>query len=59
MNWDLSTIVLPVRASVLKQMLLKAGYPDDKIDFLYHGFTRGFLLGYRGPKKVHQFAHNL
>ena len=49
LNHDLQKIVTPVKADILQDLLLEAGYKTDKIKFLWEGFTYGFDLNYEGP----------
>ena len=60
-NFDLNTIVTPVKADELKNLLQQAGYDGKKTQFLYEGFTQGFSLKYNGilANNVRRFAPNL
>ena len=58
-NYNLTDIVTPVKANVLKQLLLESDYDSVKTEFLITGFTKGFRLEYTGPRDVQQFAPNL
>ena len=44
---------------VFRNLLQEAGYPPQKIQFLYQGFTGGFSLGYEGKTDVQLFSPNL
>ena len=58
-NLDLTSIVTPVDAVKLKQLLDDSGYDEQKTSFLVEGFSRGFDLGYEGPQNVCLTAPNL
>ena len=58
-NYDLDNVVTPVKALVLENLLREANYNPKKISKLVKGFTKGFSIGYRGPKKVRRFSPNL
>ena len=58
-NFDLQSIVTPVKAEILKDLLQQSGYDQLKTNFLYDGFLHGFSLQYNGPKKVKRLAPNL
>lgn len=57
-NFDIESIVTPVRVGVLKKLLQESRYPQKDTDFLVEGFTHGFKLGYEGPKNRQTFARN-
>ena len=40
-------------------MLQDAKYDQERIDYLYKGFTEGFSLGYSGPQFRHDRSANL
>ena len=47
----------PVNVERLRTLLIT--HPDTAfVDYLVHGFTHGFSIGYRGPRE-HRFSHNL
>ena len=58
-NFDLQNIYTPVKATILRQLLIQYNYDLNETDFLYDGFTNGFDLGYRGPQHVKRTAPNL
>ena len=58
-NLDLKNIVTPVRVKEYEFLLREAGYEQQKIKYLVHGFTKGFDLKYQGPKKVQKKSPNL
>ena len=45
-NFDLDNIITPVDAKVLKELLVKANYDQQKTEFLVDRFTNGFSLKY-------------
>ena len=55
----MDNLVTPVRVDQLKKLLTKSGYDSKKSQFLIEGFSKGFDLGYRGPKLVKKRAPNL
>ena len=58
-NFDLESVVTPVKPEVLHRLLLDAGYDEDKTNFVIDGFKNGFNLGYRGKINVKRTAPNL
>ena len=58
-NQDLMNIVTPINANRLKACLEEANYDQDKIDYLYQGFTNGFDFGYAGPCDRHDTSDNI
>lgn len=59
-NYDLEDIVTPVKAGVFKDLFLESGYPQNKIQYLFEGFSIGFDMKYEGPLKgTQRFAANL
>ena len=46
---NLTDIVTPVKATVLQQLLNRAGYDKSKTEFLVRGFSEGFSPNYSGP----------
>lgn len=57
-NYDLETIVTPVRTDMLEKLLVESDYPRDKTKFLVEGFKSGFKLGYKGPTDRQTFSRN-
>ena len=55
----MKNIVTPVKVKVYQRLLGESGYNRDKTRFLVDGFTRGFSLQYKGPRKVARKAPNL
>ena len=58
-NFDLKSIVTPVKVDVYKELLEQAGYDNQKTQFLVNGFTKGFSLCYEGQKRVRKKSPNL
>ena len=59
-NYNLDDIVTPVKPKVLQQFLSETGYDRKKTRYLVRGFTKGFSLQYRGPRKnIQRTAANL
>ena len=57
-NYDESTIVTPVNADHLAELLVQANYDPEKIKSLYKGFTEGFRIGYDGPRDIVRTSNN-
>lgn len=57
-NFDLGTIVTPVDANRLDELLKVTKYPDSDREFLVDGFRNGFELGYRGPTERQTLSKN-
>ena len=58
-NFDINSVVTPVNAKKLNQLVYDTGYDSDETRFLIDGFTNGFDIGYRGPSKIRRRAPNL
>ena len=58
-NFDLTTIVTPVKVDVLEKLLIQSNYCPHKTKFLVKGFTSGFSSGYKGDTKVQRMVPNL
>ena len=58
-NHDLDTIVTPVKADILENLLIELKYDAKKTKKLIFGFTNGFDLGYHGPQNVKMTSPNL
>ena len=58
-NLDLTKIVTPIRVAVLHRYLIQSDYCKHKTSELIHGFTHGFDLGYRGPRKRQCKSNNM
>ena len=48
-NYDLMSIMTPVKVHEFIRMLEASGYDEGETNFLARGFTQGFDIGYRGP----------
>ena len=59
-NLDLENIITPVKPLVLRSWLEETKYDPKKIEYLVHGFSHGFELGYSGKlKDCKRLAPNL
>ena len=58
-NFNLTDVVTPVNAVVLKQLLVQSSYNKRKTQFLIDGFTNGFSLEYEGNMEVKRTSPNL
>ena len=56
---DIDNIVTPVNPNKLKEMLTEANYDNEKIDYLYEGFSKGFDLGCQGVCEEAMYSPNL
>lgn len=57
-NYDMDSIVTPVKVRELERLLVETEYPREKTQFLVNGFTEGFTLGYEGPMVRRTFSRN-
>ena len=58
-NFDMESVVTPVNADKLQQLLLQSNYNLIETEFVVNGFREGFTLGYHGPTDVKIKAPNL
>ena len=58
-NFDLQSIVTPVKGRKLAKMLRDAGYDKGKVKFIEKGFTEGFDIGYEGPTNRQSQSDNI
>ena len=58
-NFDLETIKTPVNIGVFSKLLEQSSYDENESKFLIQGFTKGFSIGYNGPKDVKITSPNL
>ena len=58
-NFDLDSIVTPVNADILIELLIEAQYNSEKCEFLVQSFKQGFTLGYTRKEKVQIKSNNL
>ena len=58
-NLNIKSIITPVKAHKLKQLLTETSYDKHKTECITTGFQKGFSLEYSGPKKVRKTAPNL
>ena len=49
-NLDINNIVTPINVEEYEKLLLEHNYPKEQRQFLLNGFTKGFDIGYQGPK---------
>ena len=56
-KWD--RVVTPVDINQFERLLNNANYDKDETQFLVHGFTYGFDIGYRGPETRRNLSRNL
>lgn len=55
----MDTIVTPIDVQAYQSLLENMGYQGDKTKFLIDGFTRGFDIGYRGPRDIKLQSNNM
>ena len=48
-NFDLSSIITPVKVQEYQQLLMDSDYDKDNTQYLVQGFKYGFSLRYQGP----------
>ena len=58
-NFDLESIVTPVKAQHFVQLLKHSNYNPKEVQFLEQGFTNGFDIGYEGPVDHASTSSNL
>ena len=58
-NFDLETIVTPVKVQTLIDHLWEVNYKLEEIELLENGFTNGFNIGYEGPQERQSFSENI
>ena len=58
-NYDLETVITPVKVDVLDKLLQQSQYPAAKAKFLIDGFRDGFDICYRGDQFAKRTAPNL
>ena len=58
-NLDWNKIITPVKVNELGKLLSQSRYNENKAKFLLEGFTQGFDIGYREPKKCQHVSNNL
>ena len=59
MNHDLVNISTPIDVVELETLLNKTNYNPKETAYLIKGFTKGFSLGYKGPKERKDTASNI
>ena len=58
-NFDLESVVTPIKVNVLGRLLRESGYPEQDTEFLVKGFKDGFDLHYEGPMDRRDTAENI
>ena len=58
-NFNLESIVTPVKVKVFTQLLTAAGYLNDEVNWIRNGFTHGFDIGYQGPQCRQSLSNNI
>ena len=58
-NHNLEDVHTPVDGRLLARKLREANYDLAEIEFLEHGFTKGFNIGYEGPTRRRSEAKNI
>ena len=58
-NFDLDTIVTPIKVDTYGSLLKHYGYDSCKTAQLIEGFSNSFDIGYRGPLNRREVAANL
>ena len=58
-NYNLDDIVTPVKAHILRDLLTKASFDQQKTEELFKGFTEGFDIGYRGKTTRRDTSENI
>ena len=59
LNFDLETIVTPVKVAKFINKLEEAHYDSTEVEFLRNGFNSGFDIGYEGPKDCCSTSENI
>ena len=58
-NFDLKSIVTPIKADVLDDLLKQTNYDRSRRKFLVSGFQRGFSMRYCGPQNRQDYSDNI
>ena len=59
-NFDIHSVVTPVKADRLNELLIETDYPEAERNFIVKGFKDGFDIGYRGrTDDIQRTAPNL
>ena len=58
-NFDLESIVTPVKVDIYERLLREAHFDSAKTEYLVNGFKEGFDLEYKGDRKICRTAPNL
>lgn len=57
-NYDLTSIITPIDANILEQLLIEAEYDHMKTTYLIEGFKQGFSIKYGGPRGRRDYSRN-
>ena len=58
-NLDISSIITPINADKLRELLVWSNYDRQETEFLFKGFTEGFDIEYQGPEDRQDRSKNL
>ena len=58
-NYDLETIVTPIKVNKLVELLETYGYNQKEVEYLRQGFTQGFDIEYQGPENRNSQSNNI
>ena len=58
-NFDLQTVVTPVKVDRLEELLVLSNFNRKKREHMIDGFRNGFSIGYEGEMLVKRTAPNL
>ena len=58
-NFDLTSIVTPVKVNVLEKLLIESKYDVKETAFLVNGFKQGFDIGYTGSNNHQSTSQNI
>ena len=58
-NLDIDNIVTPINVQALEDLLVRTHYDRKETAFLIKGFSKGFSLGYKGPKNRQDYSKNI
>ena len=59
LNYNLDSVVTPVRHDIFEHLLIESGYDRAKMYKLVNGFKHGFDICYQGPVNRKSFSQNL
>lgn len=58
-NFNLESIVTPIKVNNFERLLRETNYDEGKTNFLIDGFTNGFSIHYNGTTNIRATANNL